>query len=168
MTSTTTEEKRTTRQIIWGALTAGMRAGQVSSTWPLMNDHFVPEGIDWTMGAGYALTHDPFLVHFVHRWWAWVVVVFLVLLARKLKALGARRVSIAVHIAFGTQILLGIATVMTGVNIALAVLHQAVGALVVARPGLAGRRSAGRSAGTGRIAFFGAGTGRVAFVGTGI
>ena len=32
----------------------------------------------------------------------------------------------------GTQILLGIAVVMTGMNIILAVLHQAVGALVVA------------------------------------
>ena len=118
-------------QIIWGALTAGMRAGQVSNTWPLMNDHFVPEGIDWAKGALYAVTHDPFLVHFIHRWWAWVVVGVLIVLARKLKAQGARRVSIAVHSSFGTQILLGIATVMTGVNIVFAVLHQAVGALVV-------------------------------------
>lgn len=119
-------------QIVWGALTAGMRAGQVSNTWPLMNDHVVPEGIDWANGVLYAATHDPFLVHFIHRWWAWVVVAILVLLARKLKAQGARRISIAVHSTFGTQILLGIATVMSGVNIAFAVLHQAVGALVVA------------------------------------
>lgn len=119
-------------QIIWGALTAGMRAGQVSSTWPLMNDHFVPEGIEWAKGALYAVTHDPFLVHFIHRWWAWVVVAVLVVLARKVKALGARPASIAIHSAFGTQILLGIATVMTGVNIVLAVMHQGVGALVVA------------------------------------
>lgn len=119
-------------QIVWGALTAGMRAGQVASTWPLMNDHLVPEGIDWTNGALQAATHDPFLVHFIHRWWAWVVVAILVVLARKLKAAGARPVSIAVHSAFGTQVLLGIATVMTGVNIVLAVSHQAVGALVVA------------------------------------
>ncbi len=118
-------------QIIWGALTAGMRAGQVSNTWPLMNDHFVPEGIEWANGALYAATHDPFLVHFIHRWWAWVVVGVLIVLARKLKAQGARRVAIAVHSSFGTQILLGIATVMTGVNIVFAVLHQAVGALVV-------------------------------------
>ena len=118
-------------QIIWGALTAGMRAGQVSNTWPLMNDYFVPEGIEWAKGALYAATHDPFLVHFIHRWWAWVVVGVLIVLARKLKAQGARRVAIAVHISFGTQILLGIATVMTGVNIVFAVLHQAVGALVV-------------------------------------
>jgi cytochrome c oxidase assembly protein subunit 15 len=43
-----------------------------------------------------------------------------------------RRASIAIHSAFGTQILLGIATVMTGVALWLTVLHQAVGALLVA------------------------------------
>ena len=43
-----------------------------------------------------------------------------------------RKASIAIHSAFGTQILLGIATVMTGVALWLAVLHQAVGALLVA------------------------------------
>jgi cytochrome c oxidase assembly protein subunit 15 len=37
-----------------------------------------------------------------------------------------------VHGAFGTQILLGIATVMTGVNLWIAVLHQLVGALLLA------------------------------------
>ncbi|RYG21506.1 MAG: heme A synthase, partial [Burkholderiales bacterium] len=42
-----------------------------------------------------------------------------------------RRVSVAIHIAFGTQILLGIATVMSGMNIPLATLHQFVGALLV-------------------------------------
>jgi cytochrome c oxidase assembly protein subunit 15 len=42
------------------------------------------------------------------------------------------RAARAIHSAFGTQILLGIATVMTGMNIVLAVCHQAVGALVVA------------------------------------
>ena len=45
---------------------------------------------------------------------------------------GARPVSIAIHTAFGTQILLGIATVMTGVELWLAVLHQLFGALLVA------------------------------------
>jgi len=29
-------------QIIYGALTAGMRAGHVANTWPLMNDHLFP------------------------------------------------------------------------------------------------------------------------------
>ena len=60
-----------------------------------------------------------------------MVVAALVVFARKVKPVD-RRASIAIHSALGTQILLGIATVMSGMNIVLAACHQAVGALVVA------------------------------------
>lgn len=119
-------------QLLFGAWVAGLNAGYVSNSWPLMNGRIYPDGIDWSNGLWFALTHDPFLTHFIHRWWAWVAVGALIMMARRLKRSGARPVSIAIHSAFGTQILLGIATVMTGMNIILAVLHQAVGALVVA------------------------------------
>ena len=116
-------------QILFGAWVAGMNAGQVASTWPGMNGHFVPQGISW---AGVStFVNDPFLTHFVHRWWAWVAVVALILLSRRAKASGDRPASIAIHSAYGVQILLGIATVLSGVAIWLAVLHQAVGALLV-------------------------------------
>jgi len=118
-------------QLLLGAWVAGLNAGQVASTWPLMNDHFVPEGIDTTRGGWFAVTHDPYLIHFLHRWWAWVVVIGMVILARRVRPL-ERSASIAIHSALGTQILLGIATVMSGVALPLAVLHQAVGALLVA------------------------------------
>jgi cytochrome c oxidase assembly protein subunit 15 len=118
-------------QLLFGAYTAGLNAGQVAATWPSMNGHFVPEGINWSGGTANAFLNDPFLIHFVHRWWAWVVVAMLVLLARKIRQTH-RRASIAIHSAFGTQIILGIATIWTGVALWLAVLHQAVGALVVA------------------------------------
>ena len=118
-------------QLLFGAYTAGLDAGYVSNTWPLMNEYFVPGGINWASGTWAALNYDPYLIHFIHRWWAWVVVGFLVILARKARPID-RRASVAIHIAFGSQILLGIATVMTGIDIHLAVLHQAVGALVVA------------------------------------
>lgn len=118
-------------QLLFGAWVAGLNAGYVSNSWPLMNDQFIPAGIDTAKGVSYALVNDPFLTHFVHRWWAWVVVIALIMLARRTKAAGVRPASIAIHSAFGVQILLGIATVMTGVNIVLAVLHQAVGALLV-------------------------------------
>ena len=118
-------------QLLFGAWVAGLNAGPVSNTWPLMNDRFVPDGIDATKGALHALINDPFLTHFVHRWWAWVAVIALIMLARRTRQAGARPASIAIHSAFGIQILLGIATVMTGVNIVLAVSHQAVGALLV-------------------------------------
>jgi cytochrome c oxidase assembly protein subunit 15 len=118
-------------QILYGAWVAGLDAGQVANGWPLMHGRFVPDGIDWSLGVGHALTYDPFLVHFIHRWWAWVTVAALVIFARRVRPLD-RRASIAIHSAFGTQILLGIATVLTGVALGLAALHQAVAALLVA------------------------------------
>ena len=63
--------------------------------------------------------------------WAWAVVAVLVVMGRKLRRAAARPVSVAIHSAFGTQIVLGIATVMSGVALFLAVLHQLVGALLV-------------------------------------
>lgn len=118
-------------QLLFGAYVAGLNSGYVSNTWPLMNDSLVPEGIDFTFGAWAAVHNDPYLTHFIHRWWAWVTVGALIVLARKVRG-QSRMASVAIHSAFGIQILLGIATVMTGMDITLAVLHQAVGALVVA------------------------------------
>lgn len=119
-------------QLLFGAWVAGLNAGYVANTWPLMNDRFYPEGVDTTQGVFFALVNDPYLTHFVHRWWAWVAVAALLLLARRVKKAGVRGASVAIHSTYGIQIILGIATVMTGVNIVLAVSHQAVGALVVA------------------------------------
>jgi cytochrome c oxidase assembly protein subunit 15 len=120
-------------QLLLGAWVAGFRAGYVSNSWPDMNGHFVPQGIDWSRGALFAMTHDPYLLHFMHRWWAWVVVAVLVIFTRRVRRQGgARAASIAIHSAFGTQIILGILTVLSGIAIWLAVLHQATGALLVA------------------------------------
>ncbi|WP_037503996.1 COX15/CtaA family protein [Sphingomonas jaspsi] len=118
-------------QLLLGAWVAGLDAGYVSNSWPLMNGQLFPEGIDWSKGALFAFTHDPFLLHFIHRWWAWVVVAALVIFARKVKRVD-RKASTAIHSAFGTQVILGIATVMSGISLWLAVAHQAVGALLVA------------------------------------
>ena len=94
-----------------------------------MQGRLVPE---WDNGRGlwWALTHDPSLLHFLHRWWAFVAIAALIVLARKVKPID-RRASIAIHSAFGIQILLGIATVWTGVALWLGVAHQAVGAVLV-------------------------------------
>jgi len=131
-------------QIFLGAITAGLRAGYVANTWPLMNDRFVPEGITWWGSVWMTLTSDSFLVHFLHRWWAWVALAAMVLLARRAKLAGDRGASIALNALAGTQVLLGIATVVSGVALPLAVLHQAVGALLLAVATWA-MHSAGRS-----------------------
>ena len=130
-------------QLMLGAWVAGLNAGHASNTWPLMQGRLIPEA-DWSKGVGWAFTHDPFLLHFLHRWWAWVVVGFLVVLARKVRK-ADRRASVAIHAAFGTQIILGIATVLSGVDMELAAMHQLVGALLVAATSwgaqVAGRRA---------------------------
>lgn len=117
-------------QLLFGALVAGLNAGLVTNEWPLMNGHLFPGATQAGEGFFFALFNDPAIVHFVHRWWAWVAVAGLIVLARAVKA-SDRKASIAIHSAFGLQILLGIATVMSGVNIVLAVLHQLTGALLV-------------------------------------
>jgi cytochrome c oxidase assembly protein subunit 15 len=119
-------------QLLFGAFTAGLDAGYVSSTWPLMNDHFFPEGVQWLGSAWATVSSDPFLVHFIHRWWAWVAAAMIILLARRAKRAGERGASIALNAALGTQIVLGISTVISGIALPLAVLHQACGALLVA------------------------------------
>lgn len=117
-------------QLLLGAWVAGLDAGHASDTWPLMQERLVPE-FDQSRGFAYALVHDPYLLHFLHRWWAWAAVIALIVLARRVKP-QERAASIAIHASYGTQVLLGIATVLTGVALWVAVAHQLVGALVVA------------------------------------
>lgn len=118
-------------QLLFGALVAGLNAGLVTNEWPLMNGTLYPGPTQTGQTFFHALFNDPAIVHFIHRWWAWVAVATLIVLARAVKTID-RRASIAIHSAFGIQILLGIATVMTSVDIVLAVLHQVTGALLVA------------------------------------
>ena len=117
-------------QLLLGAWVAGLNAGLASDTWPLMQGRLVPE-FDSSHGAFWAVTHDPFLLHFLHRWWAWIALVALIVLARRVKPVD-RKASVAIQAVVGTQVILGIITVLTGVALWVAVAHQVVGALLVA------------------------------------
>ncbi len=117
-------------QLLLGAWVAGLNAGHAAYDWPLMNGRLIPE-MDFSQGVIWTLTHDPYLLHFLHRWWAWIAVAALIYLARRVRK-HDRMASIAVHSAFGFMVLLGIATVMTGVELWVAAAHQLMGALLVA------------------------------------
>lgn len=117
-------------QIMLGAFTAGLEAGYAFSTWPMMGSEWFPANAPMLEGFWRNLVDNPIVVQFTHRWWAVVTVIALIWLARKVRAEN-RLVSVAIHTAFGTQFLLGIATLLTGVNIIVATAHQGVGALVV-------------------------------------
>lgn len=117
-------------QLLFGAYTAGLNASYVSNTWPLMYGSLLPSVIDWGGNLWSQFNNDHIVIHFIHRSWAWVTVIFLMALAWRVRA-QSKKASIAIHSAYVAQMMLGIATVLTSVNIHFAVLHQAVGALVV-------------------------------------
>lgn len=117
-------------QLLLGAWVAGLNAGHAAYDWPLMNGRFLPDP-DLSQGWLSAVLYDPFLLQFLHRWWALVAIVALVWLARRVRKTD-RAASIAIHSAFGTMFLLGVATVMSGVSLWIAVSHQLVGAMLVA------------------------------------
>ncbi|WP_051676839.1 heme A synthase [Sphingomonas astaxanthinifaciens] len=118
-------------QLLFGAYVAGLDAGYAFDTWPLMGDELYPAAAPWLEPFVRNFVDNPVTVQFVHRWWAWVVLVFAVVLARKVRP-SSRRHSIALHSAIGAQILLGIWTLLSGVKLHVAVAHQATAVLVVA------------------------------------
>lgn len=118
-------------QLLLGAWVAGLNAGLASDSWPLMQGSLVPE-FARSDGLVHAMTHDPFLIHWMHRWWAWITFAAILLMARKVRPV-ARKLAAGLHVLVGIQMALGIATVVSGVSIWIAVAHQVVGALLVAQ-----------------------------------
>ena len=118
-----------TVQVVWGAFTAGLDAGTIYKTWPLMNGEFMPENVrafgdPWT---DFTAHRDG--AQFVHRNLAWVVAAaFVVHAIRFRKVPGQRWIGLLAGV--GVQFVLGVVTVLTQVGIVWGVMHQ-LGALVL-------------------------------------
>jgi cytochrome c oxidase assembly protein subunit 15 len=121
--------------VLSGALVAGIRAGSAYNTVPLMNGHLVPPEIlmidPWWKNFGYNMA----TVQFDHRALAWVLLVLVPVTWWRIARSGstpapARRWAHALGVALVAQFALGVATLVNGVPLAAAALHQA-GAVVV-------------------------------------
>lgn len=116
-------------QIIWGAFTAGMDAGSLYNTWPLMNGEFMPGNVIATKSAWTNFSDHRDGVQFIHRNLAYLVAIGFVAFAlayrERIEMNGIWQWLIA-GVAF--QFLLGVFTLLTQVNIVLGVAHQ-LGAL---------------------------------------
>lgn len=115
----------------WGAFTAGLDAGLIYNEFPLMGGGFVPPDMWHRAPAWINLLENQAAVQFAHRWLA--VSTALVLLSLVGHAL-ARKEDSGVFWALGAmafaQVGLGIATLLSGVYLHIAVAHQA-GAVVI-------------------------------------
>ena len=118
-------------QILFGALTAGLRAGYAFSSWPLMGDAIFPMATPFTDPLWRNLFDNPIVVQFVHRWLAFAVAFGVMMLAARARRAGAPRLGLALIGLVCAQIVLGIVTLLSGVEIAVAVAHQANAALLV-------------------------------------
>lgn len=117
-------------QIALGGLMAGLKAGHVSATFPLIRGQWVPDGL-WASSPWLSnLFANALTVHFEHRWFAFAILILGVLLWRQVRRDGTSLLpacaALFVAICCG-QILLGIATIAWGVPIAIALVHQLAG-----------------------------------------
>jgi len=118
-------------QIIYGAFTAGLDAGRIYNTWPLMNGEFMPENVTAFGSLWKDFTDHKDGVQFIHRNFAWVVMIAITWFGyvnRKNTALkGGDRWLYGVML---VQFTLGVLTVVTQVWLPLGILHQ-FGALLM-------------------------------------
>lgn len=124
-------------QCLLGALVAGNRAGLVYNDFPLMNGQVLPP-VAWEKGIGYSFLHDQGLVQFMHRLNAFLlltyVAAFAIWLSRRCQDDGIKGLAVFLGGLVAVQIGLGVATLVTVVNIWFALAHQFTGValLVVA------------------------------------
>jgi len=112
-------------QISYGGMTAGLKAGHISDTWPLMFGKLIPPNL---FNSWINLFETPQTIVFVHRWFAWlgILAVPVVFYFAK-KQNYPREIQIGLMGLTGVvalQITLGVLTILSYVNIVIALLHQ--------------------------------------------
>ena len=118
---------------IWGAFVAGLDAGHIHPTFPLMDGRLVPREAfsmaPWTAD----LTGNPVTVQLVHRWLAMLVLAAILALWWRVRRLpqGQRLAFDLLAVAGILQAGLGVATLLLGVPLAAASLHQAGGVVLL-------------------------------------
>ncbi len=118
-------------QIFWGALTAGLDAGFIYNTFPLMNESWLPQNGFSMQPLLINLVENPGTVQWVHRLLGTVLA--LTVLGLWVKAITdnslTQDIKLRVHILGAiilVQYMLGIFTLIYYVPVALGVIHQAV------------------------------------------
>lgn len=114
-------------QIVLGAIVAGLDAGYSYNTFPLMDGQLIPSGLH--LQSPWWLNHLENIrtVQFQHRMGAWAVLALGLFVATYhwRHALAEQRLYLrAIGWVVGLQFCLGVATLLSGMNIALASAHQ--------------------------------------------
>ncbi len=121
-------------QIIIGAFVSGLDAGLIYQTWPKMNLSYFPDDINLgKFNLTYLLSSQSF-VQFLHRILAYIILTFVLLIGIKIflrKELKFIKNYFFVFLVLIIQILLGIFTLISGLNLYMASLHQITSVILV-------------------------------------
>ena len=112
-------------QIIWGAFTSGLNAGLLYQTWPLMNGQFIADDVSLFNILSSETINNPSYVQVFHRLFAYFIVFYIMVIyffhfkkEKIFKPFGF------IFFAIITQVILGIVTLISGLNIYVASSHQ--------------------------------------------
>ncbi|MBC7879502.1 MAG: COX15/CtaA family protein [Anaerolineales bacterium] len=113
-------------QITYGGMTAGLKAGHVSDTWPLMFGKLIPPNL---FSSLIDIFESPQTIVFIHRWFGWLVLISIPIIYYYAKKQNypqdIKKGLIWLTGIVGLQIILGVLTILSYVNIVIALAHQA-------------------------------------------
>jgi cytochrome c oxidase assembly protein subunit 15 len=113
-------------QISYGGFTAGLKAGHVSDTWPKMMGALIPPNL---FNSWINIFETPQTIVFIHRWFAWLGIILVPMVFYFVKKQNyPADIQNGMKWLIGVvalQITLGVLTILSYVNIVIALLHQA-------------------------------------------
>ena len=118
-------------QIILGAFLSGLDGGLIYNSWPDMNGSFFPNDVKLNDVISYHLLSNPSIVQFLHRSTAYILLFFIIILNYfYIKQKYDFKYVVLFDVTIMIQIFLGIITLISGVEIKYASLHQ-LGSILV-------------------------------------
>ena len=121
-------------QLIIGAFVSGMDAGKLYNTWPLMGSSYFPDDSKYIEFLNINFFDNPSIVQFLHRNLAYLIVIIyiylLILVFRDTNKI-FRKPILIIGLSIFLQVILGVVTLLSGVKIIYASLHQINSILVI-------------------------------------
>ena len=114
-------------QLIIGAFVSGMDAGTSYNTWPLMGSSYFPDDSNLNEFLNISFFDNPSIVQFIHRNIAYLIIlnyIYLLVLVIKNSNKIFQKPILIIGVSLFLQVVLGILTLLSGVKIIYASLHQ--------------------------------------------
>ncbi len=121
-------------QLIIGAFVSGLDAGKIYNTWPLMGVSYFPDDSQFIEFLHINVFDNPSIVQFIHRNLAYLILgIYVYILFFTIKDMNEifRKPVIIIGVSLFLQVVLGIFTILSGVKIFYASLHQINSILII-------------------------------------